>query len=65
MNGGTNLDELLKKLKEDLKVIRNPDTDLSRAIEILERSTESFKDIIEKLEVESITDEQLQNTGEN
>lgn len=47
------LNELLKILKNNLRLVRDPDIDLSKAIQILEESTESFKELINELEVES------------
>ncbi|MCX7832330.1 MAG: hypothetical protein N2440_05485 [Actinobacteria bacterium] len=47
------LSELLKNLKNNLKIVRDPNVDLSKAIQILEESTESFRELIDELEVES------------
>lgn len=53
------VEQLLEVLNQNLKEIKDPKTDLTKAIEILENSAKVFKELVEKLEVEVESNEKL------
>lgn len=59
MSSENGVEQLIEVLNQNLEEIKDPKTDLTKAIEILENSAKVFKELVEKLEVEVESNEKL------
>lgn len=62
MKSENRIEDLLTVLKANLRMIKDPSVELSKAVEILEESAGLFASLIEKLEVEEAGDKGFQDS---